>query len=49
MLGYLYGEKFCLEPERFPYKYPNILIPSHFSYLSSYEDGTDRGFRNAGI
>ena len=29
------------EPNLFPYKYCNILKPSHFSYLSAYEDGTD--------
>jgi hypothetical protein len=25
----------------FPYKYSNILKPSHSSYLSAYEDGTE--------
>jgi len=25
----------------FPYKYPNILQPSHSSYLPTYEDGTE--------
>jgi hypothetical protein len=25
----------------FPYKYSNVLKPSHFSYLSAYEDGTE--------
>ena len=25
----------------FPYKYPNIFKPSHPSYLSAYEDGTE--------
>ena len=29
------------EPNLFPYKYSNILKPSHSSYLSTYEDGTD--------
>ena len=29
------------EPNIFPYKYSNILKPSHSSYLSAYEDGTD--------
>ena len=29
------------EPNPFPYKYPNILKPSHSSYLSAYEDGTE--------
>jgi len=53
MLGYLYGKKpigsgyFRAKP--FPYKYPNILKPSHPSYLPAYEDGTDRVFRNVGI
>ena len=28
----------------FPYKYPNILKPSHSSYLPAYEDGTGRVF-----
>ena len=28
---------------------PNILKPSHSSYLPAYEDGTDRVFRNVGI
>ena len=28
------------EPNLFPYKYSNILKPSHSSYLSAYEDGT---------
>jgi hypothetical protein len=36
------------EPNLFPYKYSNILKPSHSSYLSAYEDGTDREFRNVG-
>jgi hypothetical protein len=36
------------EPNLFPYKYPNILKPSHSSYLSAHEDGTDRVFRNVG-
>jgi hypothetical protein len=34
------------EPNLFPYKYPYILNPSHSSYLPTYEDGTDRVFRN---
>jgi len=29
------------EPNFFPYKYPNILNPSHSSYLPAYEDGTE--------
>ena len=37
------------EPNLFPYKYPNILNPSYSSYLPTYEDGTDRVFRNVGI
>ena len=37
------------EPNLFPYKNPNILKPSHSSYLPAYEDGTDRVFRNVGI
>jgi len=37
------------EPNFFPYKYSNILKPSHPSYLSAYEDGIDRVFRNVGI
>jgi len=32
-----------------PYKYPNVLKPSHSSYLPAYEHGTDRVFRNVGI
>jgi len=37
------------EPNLFAYKYFNNLKPSHSSYLSAYEDGTDRVFRNVGI
>jgi len=37
------------EPNPFPYKYSNILTPGHSSYLSAYEDGTDRVFQNVGI
>ena len=29
------------EPDLFPYKYPNILNPSHSSDLPTYEDGTE--------
>ena len=29
------------KPNLFPYKYPNILNPSHSWYLSAYEDGTE--------
>jgi len=35
--------------QTFSYKYPNILNPSHSSYLSAYEDETDRVFRNVSI
>jgi len=31
------------------YEYPNILNPIHPLYLSAYEDGTDRVFRNVDI
>jgi hypothetical protein len=37
------------EPNLFPHKYSNILKPSHSSYLSTYEDGTDGVFKNIGI
>jgi hypothetical protein len=45
MLGYLYGKRFgskiaIFEPYVFPYKYPNILKPSHSSYLPAHEDET---------
>jgi hypothetical protein len=30
-------------------KYPNILKPSHSSYLPAYEDGEDRVFWNVGV
>jgi len=42
-------EKVWVESNLFPYKYHNILNPSHSSYLPAYEDGTDRVFRNVGI
>ena len=29
------------KPNLYPYKYSNILKPSHSSYQSAYEDGTD--------
>jgi len=29
------------DPNFFPYKYPNILNPSHSSYLPAYEDGRE--------
>jgi len=32
------------KPNRFLYKYPTILKPSHSSYLPTYEDGTDKVF-----
>jgi hypothetical protein len=37
------------KPNLFPYKYSNILKPSHSSYLSVYEDRTDRVFQNISI
>ena len=37
------------EPKLFPYKYSNILNPTHSSYLPAYEVGTDGVFRNVGI
>jgi hypothetical protein len=40
MLEYLLAQA-IFEPNLFPYKYSNILKPSHSSYLSTYEDGTD--------
>ena len=30
-----------IDPNLFPYKYPNILKPSHTSYLPACEDGTE--------
>ena len=33
----------------FPVLIPQFLKPSHPSYLSVYEDGTDRVLRNVGI
>ena len=38
-----------LEPNLFPYKYPNILNPSHSTYLPAYEDGRDSVFQNIGV
>jgi len=29
------------EPNLFPYKYSNILKPTHSSHLPAYEDGTE--------
>jgi len=60
MVGYLYRKRFgskiaraigwaIFEPNLFPYKYPNILKPSHSSYLPAYGDGTEGVFRNIGI
>jgi len=44
----LFGSKIALaigshyfRSKPFPYKYPNILNPSHSSYLSAYEEGTE--------
>jgi len=37
------------KPNLFPYKYSNILKPSHSLYLPAYEDETDRAFRKVGI
>jgi len=48
-VGVFIWEKVWFEPNLFLYKYPNILNPSHCSYLPAYEDGTDRMFRNIGI
>jgi len=42
-------EKFWIEPNLFPYKYPNIIKPSRSSHLPVYEDGTGRVFRNVSI
>jgi hypothetical protein len=39
--GVFIWEKVWLEPNFFPYKYSNILNPSHPSYLFAYEDGTE--------
>jgi len=49
MLEYLYRKRFgsktaIFEPKLFPYKYLNILKPSHSSYLPAYKDGTDGVF-----
>jgi len=48
-VGVFVREKVWLEPNLFPYKYSNIFKLTHPSYLSAYEDGTDRVFRNVGI
>jgi len=37
------------EPNLFPDEYSSIFKPNHPSYLSAYEDITDRVFRNVGI
>jgi len=38
---YFWLAQAILEPNLFPYKYPNIVNPSHSSYLPAYEDGTE--------
>jgi len=38
-MGKKFGSNF--KPNFFPYKYNNILKPSHSSHLSTYEDGTE--------
>jgi hypothetical protein len=41
MLEYLYGKRMAQAIFRvnlFPYKYPNILHPSYYSYPPAYED-----------
>jgi hypothetical protein len=53
MLEYLYRKRFgskivIFRPKLFPYKYLNVLKPSHSSYLPSYEDGTERVFCDIG-
>jgi len=40
-VGVFVRENVWLEPNIFPYKYSNILKPSHSSYLSAYKDGTE--------
>jgi len=40
-VGVFIREKVWLAPNLFPYKYSNILRPSHSSYLPAYEDGTE--------
>jgi hypothetical protein len=37
------------EPNLFPYKYPNNLIPVILPAYRTYEDGKERVFRNVGI
>jgi len=37
------------EPNLFPNKYPNNLIPVILPAYTAYEDGTDSVFRNVGI
>jgi len=44
---FLLAEAF-FEPNLFLYKYSNIRKPTHSSYLSAFEDGTVRVFRNVG-
>ena len=49
MLEYLYGKR-CGSCQTFSrINTPTFLKSSHSSYLSVYEDGTDRLFRNVGI
>ena len=48
-IGVFIWEKVWLEPNLLPYKYSNILKPSHSSYLSTCEDGIDGVFRNVSI
>jgi hypothetical protein len=40
-VGVFIRENVWLEPNLFPYKYPNISQTSHSSHLPDYEDGTD--------
>jgi hypothetical protein len=40
-VGVFIQENVWPDPKVFPYKYPNILKPSHPLYLPAYEDGTD--------
>jgi DNA polymerase sigma len=37
------------KPNLFPYKHPNILKPSHTSYLPAYEDGTFTVFQTLAL
>jgi hypothetical protein len=40
-VGVFIREKVWLETNLFPYKYSNILKPSHPPYLSAYKDETE--------